>query len=54
MMKLSVYFWVEHVRDPLHRPIQHQTSHEEDDEHHIREDGRKVHHLESTNSMCQV
>lgn len=39
--------WVEHVGDALHGSVQHQASHQEDEEHHVGEDGREVHDLEN-------
>lgn len=43
----QAYLWVEHVGDALNGSVQHQASHQEDEEHHVGEDGREVHDLEN-------
>lgn len=36
----------EHVSDPVHRPLQHQTPDQEAEEHHVGKQRAEVHHLQ--------
>ncbi len=39
------HLWGEHVSDAVHRSLQQQTSHQETEKHHVREERAEVHHL---------
>lgn len=43
--KLS-YFWIKHIGDSIHGAVQQKASDEENEEHHVGEDGGEVHDLE--------
>lgn len=40
----------EHVSNAVNRPSQQQTSHQETEQHHVREEGAEVHHLSESQS----
>lgn len=40
------YFWIKHVGDSIHGSVQQKASDEENEEHHVGEDGGEVHDLE--------
>lgn len=47
---LSSHLGGEHVSNAVDRPSQQQASHQETEQHHVREEGAEVHHLSESQS----